>query len=117
MNMENSTQLIGYIGNPPTSKLTKNEKSYVEFSLATNEHYKNSSGEKATRTQWHTIEVYGNLAKRVKAFANKGDQVGLNGKLTYRQNKTIIVAAEVLFLKRGSNSLNESDGIFVKQAG
>lgn len=102
MKMENHTQLIGYLGQDPISKLTKNEKEYVEFSLATHDRYKNAQEQQATKTQWHTIQAYGVLAKRVKAFAEKGDQVGLTGKLTYKDNKASIVASEVLFLKKSA---------------
>ena len=101
MNMKNTTQLIGYLGADPIVRETKTEKIYVSFPLSTHEHYKNAKGEKVTKTLWHSIEAYGELAKRVKTFANKGDQVGLSGKLTYKKEKATIVAAEVLFLKKG----------------
>lgn len=116
MNMDNITQLIGYLGQNPTSKLTKNDKSYVEFSLATHDRYKNAQGKQATKTQWHTIQAYGILAKRVKAFAEKGDQVGLTGKLTYKADKATIVASEVLFLKKSAGITKISKKEEIKEA-
>lgn len=116
MNMENTTQLIGYLGADPMERTTRNEKEYVSFSLATHEHYRNAKGEKVTKTLWHSIEAYGTLGKRVKTFANKGDQVGVAGKLTYKKEKATIVAAEVLFLKKGEQTVRVEKEEEIKEA-
>lgn len=116
MNMENTNQLIGYLGADPLVETTRNGKEYASFSLATHDHYRNAKGEKVTKTLWHSIEAYGTLGKRVKTFANKGDQVGVRGKLTYKKEKAIIVVAEVLFLKKGEHDVRMEKEEVIKEA-
>ncbi|MFA5297103.1 MAG: single-stranded DNA-binding protein, partial [Lutibacter sp.] len=44
--LKNKVQLIGNVGNAPETKNIESGKKVANFSLATNEFYKNSDGEK-----------------------------------------------------------------------
>ena len=103
----NKVSLIGSLGNDPTVKTFDNGKKVVNFSMATNESYKDKSGEKVTQTQWHRIVAWGNTAGIIEKYVHKGERIGIDGRLTTRnyQDKdgntryvTEVVASDVLLL-------------------
>ncbi len=53
--LKNKVQLIGNVGNAPEITNLESGKKVAKFSIATNEFYKNSEGEKQQDTQWHNI--------------------------------------------------------------
>ena len=53
--LRNQAQLIGFVGNEPEILTLENGKKRAKFSLATNETYTDSSGERVVDTQWHNI--------------------------------------------------------------
>ena len=53
--LRNKVQLIGNLGNDPEIITLESGKKLAKFSIATNESYKNATGEKVTDTQWHNI--------------------------------------------------------------
>ena len=56
----------------------------TNFSLATNDYYKNEKGEKIEDTQWHNIVAYGKIADIASKFLEKGKEVVLEGRLVNR---------------------------------
>lgn len=82
--LRNRVQLIGNLGNAPEVRKTETGKKLVRFSVATNESYKNSNGEKVTETQWHNLVAWGKLADIAEKFLNKGTEVAIEGKLINR---------------------------------
>jgi len=82
--LKNKVQLIGNLGNAPDVKTTETGKKLVRFSLATNETYRNASGEKIKETQWHNLIAWGNLADIAEKYLNKGSEVAIEGKLINR---------------------------------
>ena len=54
--MVNKVILIGRLGKDPEIKTFDNGNSIANFSLATNETYKDRNGEKQDRTDWHNIQ-------------------------------------------------------------
>ncbi|HSI68837.1 MAG TPA: single-stranded DNA-binding protein [Gillisia sp.] len=106
--LRNKVQLIGHVGNAPEIVNLESGKKLAKFSLATNDSYKNSKGEKITDTQWHNIVVWGKLADLVESYVPKGKEVGIEGKLTSRSYEdkegvkryvTEIVCNELLLMK------------------
>jgi len=81
--MTNSVQLIGNAGSDVTLQTTKSGAALVKFSLATNEQYTTSKGEKVKETQWHRIVAWGKQAEYMAKMIRKGDKVQIAGKLTY----------------------------------
>ena len=57
--LKNKVQLIGNVGNEPEITNLESGKKVAKFSIATNEFYKNSKGEKEQDTQWHNIVAWG----------------------------------------------------------
>ncbi len=105
--LKNKVQLIGNLGNAPEIKTTEGGKKLARFSMATNESYRNTKGEKVTETQWHTLVAWGKVADIAEKFLVKGSEVAIEGKLINRNytdkegNKKFITevqVAEVLLL-------------------
>ena len=86
--LKNKVQLIGNVGNEPEIMNLDGGKKVAKFSIATNEFYKNSKGEKEQNTQWHNIVAWGKIAEIVEKYVNKGKEVALEGKLTSRSYET-----------------------------
>ena len=53
----------------------------VKFSVATNEIYRNTKGEKVKETQWHNLIAWGKIADIAEKYLNKGTEVAIEGKL------------------------------------
>ena len=82
--LRNKVQLIGHVGNSPEIVNLESGKKLAKFTIATNENYKNSKGEKITDTQWHNIVAWGKTAELIENYVPKGKEVGVEGKLTTR---------------------------------
>ena len=83
-NLRNTVQLIGRLGANPEIKTFDNGKKMAKLSLATSESYKDQSGEKITNTQWHQVIAWGKTAEIVEKHTTKGNEIAVEGKLTYR---------------------------------
>ena len=86
--LRNKVQLIGNLVNHPEIITLENEKKLAKFSIATNESYKNSQGEKVTDTQWHNIVAWNKTAEIIEKYLEKGSEVAVEGKLTSRSYET-----------------------------
>ena len=53
--LRNKVQLIGNLGNDPEIITLESGKKLAKFSLATNESYKDASGQKIDNVQWHHV--------------------------------------------------------------
>ncbi len=82
--LRNKVQLIGNLGNDPEIITLESGKKLAKFSLATNESYKNSEGEKVTQTDWHNLIAWGKTADIIEKYVTKGKEVAIEGKLTSR---------------------------------
>src|SRR5690606_10953242 len=82
--LRNKVQLIGNLGNDPEISTMESGVKLAKFSLATNEHYTNSAGEKVTDTQWHNIIAWGKTAEIVENYLTKGKGVVVAGSLVSR---------------------------------
>ena len=63
-------------------------KKLAKFSIATNESYKNATGEKVTDTQWHNIIAWNKTAEIIEKYVTKGNEIAIEGKLTSRSYET-----------------------------
>ena len=109
--LSNSVHLIGRLGQDPKSFDFENGNMKAQFSLATNDHYKNAKGERVEETQWHNIVAWGKTAKIVVDYLSQGKEIAMEGKLTNRAyddkegNKkyiTEVVANQILILDKKS---------------
>lgn len=105
--IKNHVQLIGNVGQEPTITNLESGKKVARLSLATNENYKDSKGERQTETNWHTVVAWGKTADIIEKYAEKGKEIAVVGKLktrSYTANDgnqryvTEVVANEILLL-------------------
>jgi len=82
--MRNKVQLIGHVGQEPEIKTIESGKKVAKFSLATNENYTNSKGEKVEQTEWHRLTAWGKTAEIIEKYVTKGKEIAIEGKLTHR---------------------------------
>lgn len=73
--------LSGRLGKDPELRTTTGGASYVRFSLATNETYKDNQGQYQERTEWHNILIWRKLAEAAHKILQKGNLIELQGKL------------------------------------
>jgi len=105
--LRNRVQLIGHLGMNPELKTLESGRKLAKFSLATNDSYTNSNGDKVEETEWHNIIAWNKTAELAESFLEKGKEVAIEGKLTTRswddekgQKRYIteVVCNEILFL-------------------
>jgi len=102
----NKVILIGRLGADPEKLVTGSGKTVTKFNLATNERWKDSSGQKQERTEWHRIIVWGAQAETCAEYLGKGRQVYIEGKNQTRKYEkdgvthysTEVVATNIQFL-------------------
>lgn len=82
--MINKVILIGNLGRDPEVRRLESGSVVAKFSIATNESYRDKSGEWQTLTEWHNIVVWRALAERAERDLKKGSLVYIEGKLTHR---------------------------------
>ncbi len=82
--MVNKVILLGNVGKDPEVKYFDNDVAVASFSLATSETYKDKSGQKQTKTEWHNITAWRGLAKLAENYIKKGTQLYIEGKITTR---------------------------------
>lgn len=82
--MVNKVTLVGNVGTEPEVKELTNG-SVATFSLATSERYKDKSGQKQEKTEWHNIVAYGNVVDVIKSYVNKGDKLYIEGSIHTRK--------------------------------
>ncbi|MGH9426527.1 MAG: single-stranded DNA-binding protein, partial [Terriglobia bacterium] len=83
-NSVNKVILVGRLGKDPELKYTQGGTPVVKFSLATDETWKDQSGEKQQRTEWHNVVAWRKLAEICGQYLNKGKLVYIEGKLQTR---------------------------------
>jgi single-strand DNA-binding protein len=116
--MRNRVQLIGNLGQDPEIKTLESGKKVVHFTMATNDSYKNSDGQKIDETTWHNIVAWNGLAERASKFLKKGNEVAVEGRIVYRtyddkkgitKNVTDIVLTNLLLLRSAKGSEKEEE--------
>jgi single-strand DNA-binding protein len=81
----NKVILIGRLGKDPEIKYTPSGAPVAKFSLATDEVFKDKSGEQQRRTEWHNIVAWNKLAEICGEYLTKGKQVYIEGRIQSRQ--------------------------------
>ncbi|WP_375419146.1 single-stranded DNA-binding protein [uncultured Hymenobacter sp.] len=111
----NKVILVGNLGKDPEVRHLEGGVSVARFTLATNDYYKDKSGTRIERAEWHNITAWRGMAEMAEKYLKKGQQVYVEGKLRTRQYQdkdqqtryiTEIVADEITMLSgrpAGSN--------------
>lgn len=79
----NKVQLIGRLGTHPEETIV-GETKVAEWTMATNDTWKDKNGEKQEKTEWHTCKAWGRLADLAVNYLNKGSQVYVEGAIETR---------------------------------
>ena len=83
--MVNKVTLLGRVGKDPVVKHFDNGGAIAEFSLATDDSYKDKQGNKVEQTDWHNIKVtFPKLAEVVDKWVKKGMLIYVEGKIKNR---------------------------------
>jgi len=80
----NKVILIGNLGKDPEVKYTPQGTPVAKLTLATNERYKDKSGEWQDRTEWHNVVLWQRLAEIAGEYLKKGSKVYIEGRLQTR---------------------------------
>jgi single-strand DNA-binding protein len=83
--MLNLTQLIGHLGRDPEVRYSAEGTAIANLAVATNETWKDKTGERQERTEWHRVVLFGKLAEVAEAYLKKGALVYLAGHLQTRK--------------------------------
>ncbi|MFA5819963.1 MAG: single-stranded DNA-binding protein [Bacteroidales bacterium] len=114
--LKNRVTLIGNLGQDPETKTTETGKKVTHFTLATDDGYKNSDGQKVNETTWHNIIAWNGLADIAGKYLKKGRQVAVEGRIVYRtyedkkgatKNITEIVLNDLILLRSGKDQGKE----------
>ena len=81
----NKVILIGNLGRDPETRYTTGGDAITNLNLATSEQWKDKSGEKQERTEWHRVVLFGRQAEIAGEYLKKGRSVYIEGRLQTRK--------------------------------
>ena len=103
----NKVILIGRLGKDPETRYMPNGEAVTNATLATSENWKDKSGVKQEKTEWHNLTFYRKLAEIAGEYLKKGSMIYVEGKLQTRKwqdkegkdrNTTDIIVNEMTML-------------------
>src|SRR5258707_9008358 len=77
----NKVILVGNVGKDPEVRYSPSGTPVANFSLATNERFKDRNDEWQERTEWHSIVAWKRLAEIVGEYVAKGSKLYVEGKI------------------------------------
>lgn len=81
----NKVILVGNLGRDPEVRYMPNGEAVANFSIATTDSWKDKSGVKQEKTEWHNIVMYRRLAEIAGEYLKKGRPVYVEGRLQTRK--------------------------------
>jgi single-strand DNA-binding protein len=81
----NKVILVGRLGRDPETRFTSGGQAVANFTMATDESYKDRSGTRQKRTEWHRIVLWGKLAEIAQQYLKKGMLVYIEGRIQTRE--------------------------------
>ncbi|HXY23446.1 MAG TPA: single-stranded DNA-binding protein [Candidatus Acidoferrum sp.] len=81
----NKVILVGRLGRDPETRYTGSGQAVANFTMATDESYKDRNGERQKRTEWHRITAWGKLAEICQQYLKKGTMVYVEGRIQSRE--------------------------------
>jgi single-strand DNA-binding protein len=106
----NKVILVGNLGKDPELKHTSSGTAVATMTVATNERFKDKSGEWQDKTEWHNVVLWQRLAEIAAEYLKKGRSVYVEGRLQTRswedkqgqkRYTTEIVASDLVLLGGG----------------
>jgi single-strand DNA-binding protein len=109
MGSVNKVILVGNLGADPELKYTPSSRPLCNLRIATTDVFKDKSGQRQEKTEWHRVTVWGDTAENCNKYLSKGRSVYVEGRLQTRSYDkegqkhyaTDIVADRVVFLGSG----------------
>ena len=81
----NKVILVGNLGRDPETRYTTGGDAVTNLNIATSEQWKDKSGEKQERTEWHRVVFFGKVAEIAGEYLRKGSQCYIEGRLQTRE--------------------------------
>src|SRR5450759_1997035 len=81
----NKVILIGNLGRDPETRFLPDGGAITNISIATTDVWKDKSGDKQEKTEWHRVAFFGKLAEIAGEYLKKGSQVYVEGRLQTRK--------------------------------
>ena len=81
----NKVILVGNLGRDPELRYIPSGQAVANFTLATNDRWRDKEGNNQERTEWHRIVVWGKSAENCAQFLQKGRSVYIEGRLQTRE--------------------------------
>ncbi|WP_239423947.1 single-stranded DNA-binding protein [Snodgrassella communis] len=81
----NKVILVGRLGRDPETRYMPSGDAVTNFSIATDEQWRDRNGERQTRTEWHNITLFGKLGEIASQYLRKGSQVYIEGRIQSRK--------------------------------
>ena len=105
----NLVVLVGNLGGDPELKSLETGAKVCNFTVATNEVFKDKAGNKQERVEWSRVTVWGNQAESCAKYLSKGRTVVVVGRKQTReyekdgvkQRAVDIIADRVVFVGNG----------------
>lgn len=118
--MNNTVMEVGRLVKEIELRYTAEEKAIGNFTIAVNRDYKNKDG--IYETDFFNCVVYGKIVETIKEYTQKGDLIGLRGKLQNRSYEnetgkhyiTEIIVEKVSFLSAKKKEDNPYKDMSVK---
>lgn len=112
----NRVTLLGNLVADPEARFTQGGQAVLNFRMATNESYQDSSGERKERAEFHTVVLFGKRAEALNKILTKGKQILVEGRLQTRswedkqgakRYTTEVVATNIVLLGGGGRGARE----------
>lgn len=85
MSSLNKAMIIGRLGQDPEVRYTQSNTAVATLSIATNERFKDNTGEWKERTEWHKVVAWGRKAEICQEYLKKGSLVYVEGPIQTRK--------------------------------
>ncbi|PRY07848.1 single-strand binding protein [Pontibacter ummariensis] len=77
----NKVILIGNLGKDPEVRHLEGGVAVARFPIATSETFKDKSGQRQERTEWHNVVLWRGLAEVAEKYLRKGQSVYIEGRI------------------------------------
>ena len=104
--MTNYVMLIGKLTEKP---IFENDKKDCKITLAVPRSFKNENGE--YETDFIDCQLYGYIAQNTVDWINKGELVGVKGRLQVVENNLLVIAEKITFLSTKKAENDEDGGV------
>jgi len=81
----NKVILLGNLGRDPETRYTTGGDAVTNLRIATTETWKDKSGDKQEKTEWHSVVLFGRQAEIAGEYLKKGRSVYIEGRLQTRK--------------------------------